>query len=148
MKIRIASVICLGLLLSLNGCGYFTSGTWENDPDNWGRAFQSKKPDDVVVLHSKYWRSPHWTYEFQYFFEIEHNDKLRERLFTQNKLIELEGKDAAEAKDKFSSEFPKWFAPKPASKYEIWVYADDPTGNFEIFIDKETGNLFLTDRQV
>jgi hypothetical protein len=147
MKIRIAYLLCLGLLLCLNGCGYLTSGTWENDPDNWGRAFHSTKPNDVKVLHSKYWRSPHWTYEFEYFFEIERNDKLKTQLFTQNKLIMLEGKMAIEAKNQFFGESPRWFAPKTVDKYEVWKYEYIAGSNFRVFVDKETGNLFLTDYQ-
>jgi hypothetical protein len=147
-KPRIASIVWIGLLLCLNGCGYFSSGTWEDDPNNWSRAFKSTKPDDVLVLHSKYWRSPHWTYEFQYFFEIERNDKFKKQLFTQNKLIQLEGEDAREAKSNFFDESPKWFAPKTVDKYEVWVYEDRTGSNFRVFIDKETGNLFLTDYQV
>ena len=141
-------IVCLALLLCCTSkCGYFASGTWEDDPGNWERAFQSKKPDDVTVLHSKYWRSAHWTYEFQYFFEIEHNGVFQGQLFTQNKLVRVEGKDALEAKSNFFGEPPAWFAPKTMDKYEIWVYRDHQ-GNFRIFVDTETGNLFLTDDQV
>jgi len=141
------TAIYLVLLLCLSGCGYFSSGTWENDPDNWERAFQSRKPDDVVVLHSKYWRSAHWTYEFQYFFEMERNDALQKQLFTQNKLVRLEGKDAITAKNNFFDESPAWFAPKTVDKYEVWV-CEETESNFRVFADKETGNLFLTDYQV
>jgi hypothetical protein len=55
------------------GCGYLKSGTWEDDPANWKRAFKSSKPDDVVVTHSRYWRAPHWSYEAGYVFEIAAN---------------------------------------------------------------------------
>ena len=137
--------ICVFLLFGLNGCGYFSSGTWEDDPHNWERAFRSKKPDDVVVLHSWFWRSPHWSYEFQYFFEIEHNDSLEKQLFEQNKLIKLDGKDATDAKNNYIVEPPDWFAPKAVDEYEIWVFEDEPERNFRVFVDKETGNLYLTD---
>jgi len=145
MKIKITSSITLGLLLCLLGC---SSGTWENDSGNWERAFQTQKPDDVTVLHSKYWRSPHWSYEFEYFFEIEQNDKLKEQLFTQNKLVKLKGKAAEEAKKKSFGESPKWFAPEAVDNYEVWVYKDDTGSNFRVFVEKSTGNLFLTDYQV
>jgi len=145
---RAATILCLALLLCLAGCGYFVSGTWEDDPGNWNRAFPSPKPDDVVVLHSKYWRSPHWTCEFAYFFEIQRNDEFRASLFTQNKLVRLEGADAANAMHNFFGEAPAWFPPKPAEEYEVWQYADEPKGNFRIFVDKQTGNLFLTDYQI
>ena len=140
--------ILLGLLLYLTGCGYVSSGTWEDDPANWGRAFESVKPDDVVVVHSKYWRSPHWTYEFQYFFEIEPNDALRKQLFTENKLVQLAGKEAAKAKRDSFGEAPKWFVPDSVESYEVWMYADRKASNFRVFVEKATGKLFLTDYQV
>jgi hypothetical protein len=146
--IKTACIILFSLLLCLYGCGYFSSGTWEDDPDNWGRAFHSKKPDSAIILHSKYWRSPHWTYEFQYFFEIEQNYDLKKQLFTQNKLIQLQGVAAREAKDKFFGESPKWFAPKAVNSYEVWVYEDKNQSNFRVLVDKVTGNIFLTDYQV
>ena len=65
--------LSLPVAIVIAGCGYFMAGTWEDDPGNWGRAFESTKPPDVAVVHSKYWRSAHWTYEFEYFFEIAPN---------------------------------------------------------------------------
>jgi hypothetical protein len=140
-----STVIYIIALISLNGCGLLAGGTWEDDTDNWRRAFQSTQPDNVVVSHSKYWRSSHWTYEFEYFFEIEANGDLKDQLYTQNKLVELQGQDAVGAKSDFFSTPPVWFAPKAVDKYEVWVYEDRKESNFCIFIDKETGTLFLTD---
>jgi len=34
----------------LSGYGYLTSGTWQDDPDNWERAFRSGQPDNVTVV--------------------------------------------------------------------------------------------------
>ena len=61
----------------LAACGPVKFGNWTDDPDNWGRAFQSSKPDDVEVVHSYYYRSPHFTYEFSYYFHIRANRALR-----------------------------------------------------------------------
>ena len=141
-------LVCLGLAFCLSGCGFFSSGTWEDDPGNWKRAFRSRKPDDVVVVHSKYWRSPHWTYEFEYFFQIEHNDKVKKQLFEQNEVVRLQGEEAEEAKKHFFDEPPKWFAPKAIQEYEVWVFRDEPDRNFKVFVDKKTGCLFLTDYSV
>jgi hypothetical protein len=148
MKRKITTCVALALLLTTAGCGYFKSGTWEDDPKNWKRAFRSVKPPDVVVTHSLYWRSPHWTYEFQYFFEIEPNTELREQLFRENQLRRLEGAQAQQAKENSFGEIPAWFAPKPSSAYDIWVFGDEPGRNFKVLIDKETGTLFLSDHQV
>ena len=43
---------------------------------------------------------------------------------------------------------PSWFIPKPVEQYEVWVYADNPQSNFKIFIDKQSGDIFLSDFQV
>ena len=144
----LAIVFALLLACPCCMCGYVSSGTWEDDPDNWARAFQSSKPNDAKVLHSYYWRSPHWSDEFQYFFEVEHNDRFKQQLFTTNKLIQLVGKDAITAKTDFFGQVPEWFAPKPVENYEVWVYEKARRGNFRIFIDRETGNMFLTDYSV
>ncbi|RPJ85914.1 MAG: hypothetical protein EHM18_08915 [Acidobacteria bacterium] len=96
-------IVCMLILLS-SSCGYFLSGIWENDPKNWNRAFRSRKPADVVVVHSKYFRSPHFTYEFEYFFEIKRNDELLKQLFSKNNLVESTGPEAEAAKHDFFSQ--------------------------------------------
>jgi hypothetical protein len=140
---------CLGWSLVLaTGCGYLKSGTWEDDPANWEKAFRSARPDHVVVVHSRYWRSPHWSYEAGYVFEVAANAALRQQLFRQNRLAKLEGPAAAEAKRLCFPECPAWFAPKSVDEYEVWRYADEPSSNFRLLIDRTTGTIFLTDFQV
>jgi hypothetical protein len=39
---------------------------------------------------------------------------------------------------------PAWFLPKPMAEYDIWV-TDDPNSNFGLFIDRTTGEWFVTD---
>src|SRR5262245_54289347 len=43
-------------------------------------------------------RSPHWSYEFEYFFEIEPKEAFRKQLFGENKLRQVTGEDAAKTK--------------------------------------------------
>jgi hypothetical protein len=144
------SSIALFLLIVLfnAGCGYLTAGTWEDDPGNWNRALRSTKPPDVTVVHSKYWRSPHWTYEFEYFFEIAPNTTLTKQLFAQNKLRQVSGDEAAQSKKNVFGDAPSWFAPKAVTEYEVWVFEDQPDRNFKILIDKKSGVMFLNDHQV
>lgn len=124
-------------------CGYLRAGKWEDDPKNWKRAFGSIKPPDVVVVHSLYWRAPHFTFEAGYLFEIEPNETLKRQLFTKNRLEPL----AADQMRSFG-EPPDWFAPRPIEAYEVWGYADEPRGNFRVLIDKDTGTMFLSDFQI
>jgi hypothetical protein len=130
------------------GCGYVKAGTWKDDPRNWNRAFESTKPSDVTVVHSEYWRAPHWTYEFEYYFEIWPNAKLKEQLFGKNKLRRVKGDEAAAIKKNVFGDAPSWFAPKDLAEYEVWVYEDEPNSNFKVLIDKQSGVMFLNDYQV
>ncbi|MBZ5538523.1 MAG: hypothetical protein LAO31_21470 [Acidobacteriia bacterium] len=148
MRFLARSVVLAAFILAEFGCGYFRSGTRLDDPGNWQRAFRSTKPADVVVVHSRYWRSPHWTFEFEYFFEIAPHEKLREQLFRENKLRRLSINEAARSRDKGYGSIPAWFAPKPPDNYDIWVHAEEPRGDFQVIIDRETGTIFLSDRQV
>jgi hypothetical protein len=140
-------ILC-AILACLAGCGYFMSGTWEDDPGNWDRAFGTRKPEDVVVLHSKYSRFPHFTYECEYFFEIRSNPGLKQELISQNKLVRPEGGAVGSALNDLSEAAPRWFAPKPMERYELWTIPDDPFNRFRVLVDKESGNLFLADLQL
>ena len=123
------------------GCGYVRSGTWDDVPENWHRAFQSTKPADVVVVHSRYWRAPHWTYEAGYLFEIQPSAAFREQLFSQNRLrTHFKTRRLRQPTRPCFGECPAWFAPKALQDYEIWVYADEPKSNFMVLIDRATGS--------
>ena len=144
MNRRQASLVLL-LLLSVAGCGYVMAGQWEDDPKNWGRAFHSTKPPDVRVIHSRYWRSPHWSYEFQYFFDVAPNATLRAQLFREHKLRQLTGDEAERVRQDAFGDRPSWFAPKEANEYEVWVFEDAPGSNFKVLIDKSSLEMFLND---
>ena len=141
---HITSASLLVAMLLLGGCG--RSGTWTDDPKNWQRAFRSQKPDDVVVVHSKYWRSPHWTYEYEYFFHVEANDALHRQLLEQNDLVRVEGTNAVSTRLMPFSDRPEWFAPDTPERYEVWKYADDTQSDFTVFVEKDTKDLFLADK--
>jgi hypothetical protein len=129
------------------GCGYFMAGTWEDDPGNWSRAFQSTKPPNIEIVHSKYWRSAHWTYEFQYFFEIAPNPQLKEQVFAKNKMRHVAGDEATKIRKNVFGDVPSWFAPKEVTEYDIWI-VEEQDRDFKVLIDKKSGVMFLNDYQV
>jgi hypothetical protein len=137
----------LWLLLCFTGC--HESGTWQDDPKNFDRVFRTSQPKDVVVVHSRFWRSPHWTYEFEYFIQIQPNDKFTKSLFDHNKFkgvrLTNSGTDSI---THFVQDRPAWFLPKPISNYEVWAYADEPNSRCRLFIDKISKELFLSDNQI
>ena len=139
------SIFVIGLVL-LSGC--HRSGTWIDSPGNWNRAFNSRKPLDVVVVHSKYWRSPHWTYEFEYFFQIRSNAMLAAQLMTRNNLVQIDGTNAINLMEQYFGEKPDWFIPRGHDAYETWIYDSEPRGNFRVFVDKQSHDMFLSDNQI
>jgi hypothetical protein len=96
------------------------------------------------MKHSWYWRSPHFTFEHQYFFEIEYNDSL-EKVFTNaNDLVRL---DSTQYNDiNFFGEKPLWFVPNSYNQYNIYMSKDYE--HYYLFIDKHKMSIFLTDSQV
>jgi hypothetical protein len=140
------------LPLVLLGCvflvGCHESGNWKDDAKNWKRIFHTPKPADVKITHSSFWRSPHFTYEFEYFLQIERNDAFKKTLVENNKLKQLTTETELRKAATFFGEKPAWFLPKAISSYDVWTYADESMTHFIIFIDRQTGDLFLTDFQV
>ena len=141
-----ANWLVIPVLVLATACGYVRSGTWEDDPGNWRRAFRSNPPEYAVVVHSEYSRFPHFTYECEYYFELEPNEELKLELFSQNEMRSL---DPSKLEPAISAlgERPDWFVPGPAENYDGWVYGDEPTGNFHLFIERSTGKVFIADWQ-
>lgn len=138
----------LWLVLNCAGCGYVASGTWEDDAENWSRVFGFEQPPGVVLVHSKYWRAPHWTYEAGWFLQIAPNADFERRLFELNELVELQGAEAAAALSNTVGTEPAWFTPLSDEQYSVWIYATEPKGNFMVAIERETRTLFLSDGQM
>jgi hypothetical protein len=131
----------------LAGCGYFYAGTWEDDPDNWERAYGYDKPDDINVVHSWYWRSPHFTMEYELYMETTLNKDILHSFLSKGDLVERESAadERVEEMMNYNSQ-PAWFVPKALDKYEVWV-GSKPTA-FELFIDRETGHLYWHEIQL
>jgi hypothetical protein len=142
------SALVLILAAILTACGYLQSGRWEDDERNWERAFRTSKPEDVVVVHSQYWRSPHWTYEAGYAFEIRANPEFRERYLMNNRLRRITLHHLPDARTLCFAGCPTWFAPGSLDRYEVWGLADDQDSKFRALIDKISGTIFLVDYQV
>ena len=103
--------------------------------------------EEVVVVHSMYWRSAHWTCEFSYSFEIDPTPAVKAQLF-ENNLRQLTPEEVAKEKERTGLADAPWFAPKDASAYDGWVYGDLPRSEFKMFLDRETGHIFLNDIQM
>ncbi len=130
-------------LVALSGCGYFRSGTWEEDPKNWERAFGSPKPAGAEVIHSRFTRYPHFTYEATFYFQLRLTDELLDRLLAHG-FNRLQEPDAVEAKRAtVFSDAPAWFAPGPPARYEAWTLDDLAGPDGTVLRDRVTHDVFV-----
>ena len=149
MKTLKTNFLVVFVVVNLIGCGYFNAGTWQDDPKNWERAFHQKTPQGIEIMHSYYWRSPHWTYEFRYFFSIRGTKETRDLLFANGQLKKFDQNSGSNFQlDNSFDNKPSWFLPKVLDQCEVWIFKDEPRGNFRLFIDKISGDIFITDFQI
>ena len=141
---RVILLILAAVLL----VGCHESGAWKDDAQNWKRIFRVTKPDDITVTHSLFWRSPHFAYEYEYYIQVQKDADLQKRLLTMNSMTEIVGDMELQRATAWSQQRLNWFAPKPIAQYHMWIYSNLPNSDFRLLIDRETGNLFLSDRQL
>jgi len=98
-------------------------GTWVDDGGNFKRVFGFSKPPEVKVLHSYYWKSPHWSVEYRYFISLQASPKFVDGL-TSSELMTVVVPDSA-VLDICGDERPKWFLPKPLANYVSFKRAGD-----------------------
>lgn len=122
------------------------AGTWEDDPQNWYRAFHENLPAEVKVVHSKYWRSNHFTYEFDYYFEVEATPEWRDAFLKKRGLTQVSPSTAISFRtNTHSDDTPGWFAPDPVKLYDVW----DKAGYFgSVWINKTNQHIYFYDIQV
>lgn len=103
----------------------------------------------MQILHSHYWRSPHFTFEYEYFLLIAPNVSFQAELTKSGKLLDggsYNQEQEAEATVFFGKK-ADWFLPKPLKNYHI-LDREGGFENFKGFIDRETAEIFLTDFSV
>ena len=142
MRRRFAIGSAALLVSMLLATAFFRAGTWEDDPGNWARAFETAKPADVVIPHSWYWRRPAWKRKEVYFFQFRWNERLFEQLTSKHAMSLVEQREARPPLgQKYCVDKPGWFPPESAAGYETWI------GNLYwgvwLFREKETKELFF-----
>ena len=145
------SISYLGLFVLLAlvfaGCGHLSSGKWEDDPKNWERAWGNSKPDDIIMVHSWYYRSAHWTREEVYYFQFKWHEELFQRFIDANGMRkQIGGLEEKRNPTSFCLGKPAWFIPKPGPAYDLWECPPpDPDWDAPclLFRDKATNEIFL-----
>lgn len=122
------------------------AGTWEDDPQNLHRAFKEEQPAQLKVVHSKYWKSNHFTEEFIYYFEVETPPEWRGAFLKKRGLTQVSPSAARSFRtNTHSDDTPGWFAPDPVELYEVW----DKAGYFgSVWINKTNGHIYFYDAQL
>jgi hypothetical protein len=126
-------------LLILAGCG----GTWVDDDRNFKRIFDFDKPPDVIVVHSYYWKSTHWSTEYRYFIALRAPLKFVDGL-TDAKLMTPRTPD--EAMVASCGDKPPWFVAEPLTNYQAWVPKSQ--NRYRVFHNKADGTLYVCDQQL
>lgn len=124
---------------ALTACHRF--GTWSDDPKNWERAWGDPKPADIVMPHSWYWRSPHFTREEAYFFEFQPNATLQKGLIGENSLRMIAPVTKTTVAPDYCFPKPVWFSPEPLDQYEIWQGGN--VSNIWLLRSRNSGEMYL-----
>jgi len=117
------------------GCGYLSSGQWENDPGNWTRAFGESVPDGIKVVNSWYTRTAHFTAEYAWFFKLQLDVKSRSRIETDPDFLKLKSVDFTDLKRQIYSDRPKWFPLDALDSYDVYQSQSQPS--FLIFLERD-----------
>ncbi len=144
---RIPKLAAILIAAAPTGCGPFASGTWSDDPKNWQRAFAESTPNgDIRIIHSWYMRTPHFTSEYAWFFELELADRARitphgspgfELIpFTEESAVPLP----------VFTPSPPWFKPEPREAFEVYRSTANPS--WFIFQEKNGNRAFWTRSQM
>lgn len=145
-------LVSIGYLIFINNPlgiimrGNPNAGTWEDDPQNWNRAFRQNTPADVSVVHSYYWESDHFTYEYIYFFEVKASQEWQNVFLKERELEPVAPSNAWSFRQSYSYDStPAWFAPDPVENYDVW---DKPNYHGSIWINKTNGHIYFYGAQL
>jgi hypothetical protein len=124
----------------MTGCG----GTWVDDEGNFNRVFGFDKPNEVQVLHSYYWKSPHWSTEYQYYIALRASTKFASGL-TAAQLMSPATPNS-DMREQCGSNPPQWFVSKPPSHYQMWIPKN--SDQYRVFQDKDDGIIYVCDERL
>nr|BAJ07084.1 hypothetical protein [uncultured bacterium] len=133
-----AKLLIVPVLVLATACGYFKSGTWEDDPKNFRRAWGVPPPEGMNVIHSWYRRSAHFTREEVYYFELVGDPAFAEAFAEVNNMATAD--PATLEGHGFCFDRPEWFAPEHPDRYHVWV---GPRRSSLVLREEESDRIFV-----
>jgi len=99
---RIPFILCFSLLFAIISCEVKT-----DDAEKAYEYWSGEKPDkDLKIQYAKYWRSPHWSYEYKFYLKFKPSELWWDEFIKKNNL-KKDMKNTSELQD-----IPAWFHPK------------------------------------
>ncbi|EMN00009.1 hypothetical protein [Leptospira noguchii] len=144
MKMRKLWIATLWIILGLfvYGCEEINTGDPVSAYLYWSG--DSSLPKDLVVIHGKYWESPHITHEHILFLEIKAPLLWRKEFKELNQLKEVKKKSSkSEYFDWKDSEAPDWF--NPPKYFKVFIPKNEYTRGSVYFENPVDGHMFLYD---
>lgn len=136
-------MFAVALLVATVGCAYSCNHTDRRDV--FRMAFRTDPPPGITVHDALHWELRHGPFveEWQWFLSFTPTSDFSAWL-RSDKSFRLHSFVAGAVVDRsrWLHSAPNWFAPGPASDYEVWQ-ADD--GVMTLFVARKTGVHFMTD---
>ena len=135
-------VTAIAIASFLAGCGG-ESGTYVDDKDNYERAFQSKCPTNVQVIHSFFSKSPHFTEEREFYFQLRPSTDaniLKWLVAGTNMVSSTDGLKRVPYYYNLRGSRPKWFVQDGLTNYDIWHHTK---GAYIVLRNRHTSEIFV-----
>lgn len=122
-------------------CG---AGTFKNDSKNWKRIFNESVPKEINLINSRFWKSPHWSYEYEAYLKFETSKRFMYDYFIKKYDLRRfkEGDELT-----FFEEKPEWFNTENIKDYNIWIHPDE-FNHIKLLKHKKTGVIYFHSFQV
>ena len=128
--IKKAFILALVLLLTI--C--CNSGTYDNDPKSWEKVFGEDSPKEIEVIQSRFWKSAHWSYEFEFYCEMNATKDFLTYYFIDHFKL----KSQKEKVVFYSDNKPNWFI-NNIENYEVW----EKEHSITLYLNKESSKAYL-----
>ena len=127
------AIFCL--LILFTGCMKIETRNAAKAYEYWAG---EKPPKNIRLINGEYYRSPHFTLEYELFLKFKSDKKWFSDFVQYNGLV-IDTKKGDWAR---WNKLPDWFTPDSNSL----IYAKDPTNEFETsryFINRKTGTCYI-----